>query len=86
MNQSKTLKPKVIGEKYNRDGFEVQARYTRLSGNWSVTARSAKTIEEARKQRDFNTESQKAMNEFLGSNGPIEYRIVKVKTECEVVE
>lgn len=72
---------------YTRDRYEVQTQDVKTADptKWWVLARSATTLEEARKQRDKHAADQKALR-WVIDTGRARYRIVHVVATCEVVE
>ena len=69
-----------------REYFELQRETAPKSGKFRIIARSAKTVEQAREQRTFYRESDKALEGFVALPKAGKFRIVHVKAECTVIE
>lgn len=79
--------PKVIGETYQRNRFEVHARLleTGKVHDWRVHSRSGKTIDEARNQIAEHKEHCKRL-QFFVDQGKWEYAIAEVTAIVKIVE
>lgn len=79
--------PKVIGEVYQRNRFEVHARLLEKNGahDWQVLSRKPQTIEEAREKIKEDKEQRSKLQSFV-DQGRWEYAIAEVTATVKIIE
>ncbi len=75
-----------VGETYNRDRYEVHVRVSKSGKDWTVHARNATTLEQARQQVTEHRKPNPTLEIMIGAGPKLDYRIIHVSATCKVVE